>query len=125
MSEKTRKCHRCGKLWRGQDGWNADYVAGLEVGVLCPDCQTAEEYVAAEVNLIDSPAGSMHDGRISNQDDLVAFINMLIAIYPQPEVMRAKAEKLGRLRSDVMARQTAALMLRLAEDMESGEIYED
>jgi hypothetical protein len=43
MSAKIIRCERCQKRHRGQPNWNEDYVAGVVVGHICPDCQSAEE----------------------------------------------------------------------------------
>ena len=29
-----------------------DYIGGLEVGLVCPDCQSAEEHLGAEANAV-------------------------------------------------------------------------
>jgi transcription elongation factor Elf1 len=45
------QCSRCGSFsLRTIERWNAIYKAGVLVGVLCPDCQTVEENLEAEIN---------------------------------------------------------------------------
>ena len=46
------ECLRCGKTeFAGNaDNWNAVFDAGVIVAFLCPDCQTDEENIEAQVN---------------------------------------------------------------------------
>ena len=46
------ECARCGKVeFAGNaDGWNVVFNMGRVAGFLCPDCQTAEEDIEAQVN---------------------------------------------------------------------------
>lgn len=45
-------CMRCGKMEfvGNADKWNIEIRKGVPVGAICPDCQTQEEFVEAEVN---------------------------------------------------------------------------
>lgn len=36
VSAKVVRCQRCGKRFRGQSGWNEDFIAGLTIGVHLP-----------------------------------------------------------------------------------------
>lgn len=46
------KCLRCGKteVVAKADYWNAVFDEGVITGFLCPDCQTQDEWLEAEVN---------------------------------------------------------------------------
>jgi hypothetical protein len=125
VSTKVEKCRRCGKRYRGHAGWNEDYVAGLVAGLLCPDCQTAEENLGAEVNLVLSPPSGRRAVKMNGSDDMVKLINGLVDTYPTPEIMRAKADRLAGARKDLQASEMVRLMRTLADDMDSGELWED
>jgi hypothetical protein len=43
-------CSRCGRRPRDDTGWNVALEDGYAVGFICPECQTAEESVQAELN---------------------------------------------------------------------------
>ncbi|WP_280434031.1 hypothetical protein [Nocardia carnea] len=62
---KTIRCDRCHRRGRGalQD-WNCTVAGGEIVGVLCPDCQTVEEYTEAEINLSTLDYGRDEQGRV-------------------------------------------------------------
>jgi hypothetical protein len=45
--------------------------------------------------------------------------------YPTPEIMRAKADRLESHRNDGAARNMVTLMRAAADDMESGDLWED
>ena len=92
------RCSRCGKRWRGQDGWNVELVAGIEVDALCPDCQTTGEDLDAELNLM--PGQSTVDEKlvVAGPEDLTdevfaKIVDKLVATYPTPEIMRQKANR--------------------------------
>ncbi|MBU3750611.1 MAG: hypothetical protein FGM52_09185 [Mycobacterium sp.] len=116
------KCCRCRKRCRNSDRWNVEFVAGLEVGYLCPNCQTDEEHLGAEVNLA---MGTTQRMTQTDGSDIGKIICELVNSYPTETVMRAKADRLELARSDPMARQMVMLMRRIADDMETGELYED
>ena len=70
---KVRRCNRCGRRWRGQNGWNVDMIAGIEAGYLCPGCQSADEDLDAELNLtLGDPraTGSVVNGPEDLTDDV-------------------------------------------------------
>lgn len=50
MATKVIKCRRCGRRLRNPEGWNVVYNGGLIEGYLCPECQTNEESMEAQVN---------------------------------------------------------------------------
>jgi DNA-directed RNA polymerase subunit RPC12/RpoP len=125
MSGKVQKCGRCGKRYRNQPGWNADMIAGLVAGVLCPDCQDPQEDLEAELNLV---LGRSEGNALDMSDPEAAaekLINGLVQAYPTPEIMRDKADKLATARSDEQAATMVRSMRQLADDMESGELWED
>lgn len=122
MSTKVVKCSRCRKRWRGQDGWNDDYIAGLVIGHVCPECQTAEETVGAEVNLVLAPPSQRRAMNVGEEGAFAEFIMRLADAYPDAELMRAKADTLAAARKDEQATEMVRLMRRIADDMESGEL---
>lgn len=54
-STQTMKCSTCGRRYRSgaadAEMWNAVMERGRMVAVLCPNCQTPEQSIEAEVNL--------------------------------------------------------------------------
>ena len=130
---KARRCTRCGRRNRYQPNWNVDYIAGLEIGVYCPDCQTSEEDLGAQVNEVLSPPSGHTDfdtaGQIAagkSETEVVAkLVNGLKRVYPNPEVMRAKADQLAAARQDPAAEQMVWLMRQVADGMEEGSLWED
>lgn len=50
MTDKTVRCMRCTRRWRGSDDWNSTWIQGQCIGLLCPDCQTPEENAEAAIN---------------------------------------------------------------------------
>ena len=53
MKRRFRPCDRCGRRARSlarMHDWNVIVEFGSVTGLLCPDCQTAEENLEAEVN---------------------------------------------------------------------------
>lgn len=122
------RCSRCRSYRRRSSNpfhWNEDYIAGLVIGYQCPDCQTAEENLGAEVNLVLNPPDTHRALKMDAHDNRVKFIYGLIDAYPTPEVMRAKADTLAAARQDEQASEVVRLMRTIADDMESGELYED
>lgn len=127
MSADVR-CGRCGSYRRRSSDpfhWNEESVAGLVIGYLCPDCQTSEEHIEAEVNVTLSPPSEHRAVKVEGREGLVKLIYALIASYPTPDVLRAKADKLAKARTDEQATEMVRLMRSLADRMESGELYED
>ncbi|MFN3007399.1 hypothetical protein ACK12G_29380 [Mycolicibacterium wolinskyi] len=125
MSTKVVKCSRCRKRHRGQDGWNEDYIAGLVIGYVCPDCQTSEESIGAQVNLVLSPPSQRRALKLTEEGAFAEFITRLADAYPDPVLMRSKADTLAAARKDEQATEMVRLMRRIADDMESGELWED
>lgn len=123
---KITKCIRCGKRQRNSlDGWNTQHVAGISLGVICPGCQTSEEDIEAQINEI----GTDYNGWTevvpnSSHDANTRIIEGLIRSYPTSALMRAKADLLERHRPDY-ADTMVTLMRRMADDMESGALWED
>lgn len=120
---KAIKCYRCGKRCRNAEGWNVEYVAGLELGAVCPVCQSSEEDIGAQVNEAMGTTQTMRTGDRTLTTE--GFVLRLIETYPNASVMRAKADRLAGARSDEQAQGVAALMHRIADDMESGALYDD
>lgn len=125
MSAKVVKCRQCKKRWRGQDGWNDDYIAGLVIGRVCPDCQTAEENLGAQVNLVLSPPSKHRTIDLKADGAFAEFIMRLADAYPNAELMRTKADTLAAARKDEQATEMVRLMRRIADDMESGALWAD
>lgn len=125
MSAKVERCARCGRRYRGQDGWNDDLIAGLRVGRVCPDCQTDEEHLGAEVNLVLARRDEWRKLDLSDADGVMRFITALAATYPDHLKMRDAADRLAAARKDRQATDVVAVMRRVADDMESGELWED
>ncbi|WP_458681653.1 hypothetical protein [Prescottella equi] len=50
MSERTIRCDRCRRRWRGNGDWNVTVESGNPVGITCPNCQTVEENTEAVIN---------------------------------------------------------------------------
>lgn len=119
MSAKVERCERCGKRFYGQQGWSEDYVAGLVVGHLCPDCQSPHEDREAELDLIAHVPANWPEPRMEGTDDLLLLEQALVKTYPTPEIMRHKANLLASARKDRQALYMARLMLKLADDLES------
>ena len=125
MSTKIVRCARCGRRYRGQNGWNDDFIAGLHVGRICPDCQTNEEHIGAEVDLILQPRNSWQQLNVGDSDGARRFVMALVATYPDHLKMRDAADRLAAARKDPQATGHVALMRRIAADMESGQLWED
>ena len=75
----VRRCNKCGKRWRGQDGWNVDIIAGLEAGYVCPNCKTSQQDLEAELN------------RMLGRSDVSGGIRF------GPEMSIADVKRLGRV----------------------------
>ncbi|MGO8967867.1 MAG: hypothetical protein ACLQGN_30840 [Mycobacterium sp.] len=125
MTSKIIRCSRCKRRYRGQGGWNNNTIAGLVIEMLCPDCQTPQEDLEAELNLI--TAGPMKDMYVGGSDvgSVANYAEILLRSYHySPELMRDKAGQLEAARRDPYAKQVVRLLRRLADAMESGELYE-
>lgn len=129
MATKIDRCSRCRRRLRCRDGGNEDFVAGLLVGLVCPGCQTAEEHLGAEVNLVLAPPSRHFEVTINDGADLKGYISVLIRAlaktYPDHTKMRAAADRLAAARSDRQAKNIVGLMRRIADSMESGELWAD
>lgn len=60
----NNKCSACGRRHRNQGDWNATVKGGVVVGILCPDCQTPEQNVEAEINMATLDYGRDAQGRL-------------------------------------------------------------
>ena len=105
------------------DGWNTVWVAGLSIGELCPACQTVEEDLEAELDLVLNPSPEWRTLDRSNEENTQRYIRALIATYSTPKIMRRKADLLAAARPD--AAELVRMMRSIADDMESGELYDD
>lgn len=126
MSGGVVRCGRCRRRMRGLGGgWNADFIAGLIVGYICPDCQTPQEDLDAELNLITGASDMvpLRADRYEPEAYITHVINGLVRTYPTPEMLRDKANQLGDRRRDQQASQMVGLMRNVADDMESGELW--
>ncbi|RFZ42681.1 hypothetical protein MSS4_04646 [Mycobacterium marinum] len=122
MSAKVQRCTRCGKRHRNQPDWNVTYIAGLEAGLLCPDCQTAEEHVEAEVNLATEDYSGWQAVKPDTDEGFTRrLIEGLLRSYNSPERLRLKADQLAAARNDRQASEMVRLMRTLADD---GDIWE-
>ena len=73
---KVIKCYRCAKRCRNPELWNVVYVAGIELGAICPSCQTVEEDLEAQVNLAMGTTQSLRDCRLDDREALVSYTDM-------------------------------------------------
>ena len=127
MSAKVIRCYRCRKRCRNIAGWNTEHIAGMLIGYLCPDCQTTGEDLEAELNMITGHTQSFkYKQYLDNTPDCAKSVVVgLINTYPTPQIMRDKANQLDAARKDDNAQVIVRTMRRVAEAMESGELYED
>lgn len=125
MSTKIHRCNRCQRRYRGQQGWNQDFIAGLDVGLVCPQCQTAQEHLGAEVNDVLEPGETWRQLDVGDTTGMGQFITALTATYPNHHRMRNAADRLAAARKDPRAGDLVALMRRIANDMESGDLWDD
>ena len=121
---KVVRCDRCRRRCRNTAGWNSDLIAGLVVGYLCPRCQTPQEDLEAELNLITGDTV----GYAIKPEPTVSFVELLVRSlvqsYPTPEVMRDRAGRLESARRDAQAVEMVRLMRSVADDMETGDLWE-
>jgi hypothetical protein len=123
---KIRRCSRCGKRMRNPNGWNAEMIAGIEAGYLCPGCQTVEEDLDAELNLTLRRSAVGKEIRVRSLQDLTGdvrteIVDNLIRTYPTPEIMRDKANRLARVRGDQY--WMVRVMRMVADGVESGALF--
>jgi hypothetical protein len=123
MVSKVKRCTRCGKRQRRDDGWNLQWIGGYVTALICPECQTPEENAEAAVEEVLTDYSTWRTVNATDPDVAETYIRGLIDTYPTPEVMRSKADQLAASRPDCVA-GPVALMLRIADDMESGDLYE-
>lgn len=110
---------------RNADRWNMNWVAGLVVGYLCPDCQTPQEDLEAEFRFITDDYSQWRPlNTAGGTTTVVARIaESLAKTYPTPEIMRHKATQLEDARKNPQASQMVELMRAVADDMESGALW--
>jgi hypothetical protein len=99
------RCDRCNRRRRNLDGWNVEMIAGMEVGYLCPDCQTTEEDLEAELNLTLGRSWVGKTITVNGPEDLTTEVlseiyDGLVSAYSTPEMMRDKATRLAQARGD-------------------------
>jgi hypothetical protein len=121
VTAKTIRCRECRKRWRGQDSWNVDYVAGMAAGYLCPDCQTTDQDLEAQVNAVLNPPTQWRGVPLRN-GNFGRFIESLLRLYPTAAVMRSRADVLAGSRNDQAATERVRLMRTIADDMEAGHL---
>lgn len=124
---KITRCRECGKRMRNPKGWNVEMIAGIEAGYLCPDCQTIEEDLVAELNLTLGRSSVTEGFTVNSGDDLTderleEVINSLIRTYPTPEIMRDKADRLAQARGT--RHWMVGIMRRTADNMDSGTLFD-
>lgn len=124
---KIRQCGRCPKRTRNPQGWNVEMIAGIEAGYLCPDCQTVEEDLEAELNLITGRSTPGITFVIRGPADLTqevlgVLVDQLATVYPTSGIMRTKADRLAVARGDRF--WMVKLMRMVADGMESGDLFE-
>lgn len=121
MTAKVIRCNRCRKRCRRMDGWNAEFVAGVIVACICPQCQSADENAEAEVNEVLSTPSSWQGPPTTAE----ALIERLVKSYPTPERMRHQANRLAAARTDRQAQSMVALMNNTASAMADGTLWDD
>jgi hypothetical protein len=90
---------------------------GLEVGIYCPDCQTVEEGLAAELDLVVIPSPRHPSGGRSTSRmkmTRTGALGALIAKYSTPEIMRHNADLLSAAQPG--AAELVRMMRRIADD---------
>jgi hypothetical protein len=124
---KITRCGQCNRRMRNPRGWNAELIAGIEAGHLCPGCQTVDEDLEAELNLTLGRSKVGLEITVNNSEDLstevlAEIVDSLIRTYPTPEIMRHKADRLAQARGDRF--WMAGIMRMTADGMQSGVFYE-
>jgi len=107
-------CMRCLRLYSDKLAdaamWNANFMMGVPVGLLCPTCQTPEESLEAETNtakLADAELVSFSSLDPTKRAELI--IEMIDkSAHSVVEKHRKKAERAGRTRVQVDVRAWAA-----------------
>ncbi|SPM35785.1 hypothetical protein BN000_05543 [Mycobacterium rhizamassiliense] len=124
---KIRRCSRCGRRMRNPNGWNAEMIAGIAAGYLCPGCQTVEEDLDAELNLTLGRSAVGKEITVNSHKDLTTdvltgIVDGLVRTYPTPEVMRDKANRLAAARGDRF--WMVGVMRMAADGMASGPLFD-
>ena len=95
------------------------------MGYICPDCQTPQEDLDAELRFITGDGMKGGEVRPDNTPEFREWmVRQLIDTYPTPEIMRHKATQLEAANKDHNAQVTVGLMRAIADAMESGELWE-
>jgi hypothetical protein len=87
---------------------------GLEIGIYCPDCQTVEVDLAAELDLVVTPSPERRTLDQSDEDDTHRYIGALVAKYSIPEIMRHNADLFSAAQPG--AAELVRMMRRIADD---------
>lgn len=124
---RITRCRRCRRRMRHPNGWNVEMIAGIEAGYLCPECQTIEEDLEAELNLTLGRSSAAEGFTVNSGDDLTderldEITNSLIRTYPTPEIMRVKADRLAQARGN--RHWMVGIMRRTADNMDSGMLFD-
>jgi hypothetical protein len=121
-------CTRCGRVTDDPDAddtWNVDTVAGFEVGIHCPGCQTPEEDMEAQLHDIEPGGTHWRAGSYTSEEHTKKWIEHFVTVYREPTRLRAAAERLAA--SELAASQVvngidrdfmADFMRRVADAME-------
>jgi hypothetical protein len=148
---KVQKCERCKKRYRGSGDWNANLRGGEVVGVLCPDCQTPAENAEAVVN----QATLVYGRDASGQHIAQPKVELADPVALAEDLFRRTEEAVQRLASLVVETDSPwpledavqmvedglppgypapavegvegrrAMIAGMAQDILSGEVYED
>jgi hypothetical protein len=108
-------CKRCRKPVPGNvddTDWNITWVASYATGYLCPDCQTDEEDLEAQIDEVIGDNKQVQ--QVGVNIHLETYANQLLAAYRTPDVMRAKADELAAARPDLIT-GPVRLMRHLAD----------
>ena len=121
--------------------WNVRYKQGLEVGLVCPDCQTDEESLGADVSeaLIDYSAGGPAKAGTFTQNQVERNVTLALVAYLEEVVARnlresgATGVSVDVIVADALAdpptfvralRDPRAIVESIVRDILSGEMYE-
>lgn len=119
LGSVPEQCKRCGKRMPSNPDWSKDWnitwVASYATGYVCPDCQTDDEDLEAQVrDEVDPPLEVIH---INDEATFDRYQQMLLRSYPTPELMRSKSDELEAARPDCAL--PVALMRSLADYLET------
>jgi len=113
---KVERCYRCGKRYRGTeshlDTWNVEYIMGILIGRVCPDCQSPEENAEAEIDMVleDHSGAEEIIFDPADDDELRQITRRLMESYKTPEALRHAANRLEA----ACQRDDAKLMVLIA-----------